>query len=469
MLISARRLLKGEEPEPGIAGEVASRHETTIGQDLRGVFSRLLVTRALNEELRNLPEAVMVAASAAGIYHSGDCVVHVIASITRPDGSIWNDDVPEVKKLGFTDTIAVFRWPGKRTFPATKSLAQLRAAVAELGLVLPDVTYALVIIGDHLRIFFLNAAGDSFSEAAVIPPQSFMLRLDEDHAALAERRVAIVGCGSLGSKIAVILARSGVGRFLLVDDDLFLPDNLVRHDLDWRAVGTHKADSVGRRIEMVNAAAKPVIRRQRLGGQESSGGIESLIESLANCDLIVDATAEPSVFNYLCAAIAVKPKPMVWAEVFGGGFGGLVARHRPSTEPDPASMRRAIEKWCSDQGKPMERPAGRYGGEARAPAIADDADVTVIAGHAARMVIDLLVPRNPSIFPYSAYMVGLKKGWIFDQPFETRPIEMGSPIAAEQKKPLDPEEEQSELNRLAQLFVDYENADSSGPSSDQAP
>ncbi len=33
------------------------------------------------------------------------------------------------------------------------------------------------------------------------------------------------------------LARSGVANLLLVDDDLFLPDNLVRHDLDWRDVG----------------------------------------------------------------------------------------------------------------------------------------------------------------------------------------------------------------------------------------
>ena len=40
---------------------------------------------------------------------------------------------------------------------------------------------------------------------------------------------------------------------------------------------------------------------------------------------MVDATADPSVFNYLCAAVAVAKKPLLWAEVFAGGFGGFIA------------------------------------------------------------------------------------------------------------------------------------------------
>jgi hypothetical protein len=469
MIASAHRLLEGEQPEPGMAAGVASRHETTIGQDLRGVFSRFLITGALNEELRNLPGAVMASANTAGIYHRGDCVVHVIESITLPDGRIWKDEVPEVQKLGFADTIALFRWPSDQPFPSIGSLTEFRAAIAEHGIVLPDVTYVMVASGEALRVFFLNADDDKLFEASIIPPSPLMPRLDSDHSALAGRKVAIVGCGSLGSKIAVSLARSGVGQFLLVDDDLFLPDNLMRHDLDWREVGAHKADSVARRIELVNPAAKCVIRRHRLGGQESSGGVESLIKSLAACDLIIDATADPGVFNYLCASVAVSEKPMVWAEIFGGGFGGLIARHRPAREPDPASMRRAIENWCADQGKPLPRPAHRYGGEARAPAIADDADVTVIAGHAARMAIDLLVPRDPSIFPYSVYMIGLAGGWIFDQPFETRPIDVGSPAREEPPQPQDPEEAEAEFELIARLFSEYQDAAPPGTTGDQTP
>jgi len=206
------------------------------------------------------------------------------------------------------------------------------------------------------------------------------------------------------------------------------------------------------------------VRLHRLGGQEASGAVEGLINSLAACDLLVDATAEPSVFNYLCAAVAVSKKPMVWAEVFGGGFGGLIARHRPGKDPDPASIRLAIENWCRDQGKPMPRPAHRYGGEPHAPAIADDADVTVIAGHAARMAIDVLIPRDPPVFPHSVYLIGLAQGWIFDQPFETRRIDVGLPASAPADEVEDPEEKKAEYERIQKLFSEFVDATANGSS-----
>ncbi len=461
MVESAQRLFLGEEPEPGVAAEVASRHETTMGQDFRGNRSRVLMTRALKEELQNLPEATMAPASSAVIYRHNESVVRIIASVTLPDGRCWKDEVPEITELGFAQDIAILRWPSGRGFPPINSLSAFNAAIAELGITLPDLSYAVVVSGESVRVFYLSTDDDTVSEVAVIPAMPFMPRLDTNHETLAGRRVAIVGCGSLGSKIAVMLARSGVGGFLLVDDDLFLPDNLVRHDLDWRDVGTHKAQSVARRIELVNPTASCSVRRVRLGGQESSGTIETLLESLAASDLIVDATADASVFNYLCAAVAISKKPMVWAEVFGGGFGGLVARYRPSREPDPASMRRAIESWCADQGKVLSRPAHRYGGEPDSPAIADDADVTVMAGHAARMAIDLLIPRDPSIFPNSVYMVGLAQGWIFGQPFDTRPIDVGSPLP-EPETVEDVEEAEADFEFVKKLFTEYKDAASGG-------
>jgi len=466
MMASAYRLLEGEEPAPGVVEEVASRHHTTIGQNFRGIFSRFLVTRALEEELRTLPEGVMVIAEAAGIYHPDDCVVHVISSITMPDGRIWKDAIPKIEALGFKQPVAIFHWPGNQPFPNLRSLTAFREAIAGQGLVLPDVEYVVVIFGDSPRAFYIDVEGERVSESAIVPPQLFAPRLDKDHVGISERKVAIVGCGSLGSKVAVTLARSGVGRFLLVDDDLFLPDNIVRHDLDWREVGTHKADSVARRLMLVNPAVKCSMRRHRLSGQESSGAVESLIKSLAACDILIDATAEPGVFNYLCAVVSVAKKPMVWAEVFGGAFGGLVARHRPGREPDPASMRAAIENWCADQGKPLPRPTHRYGGGHDVPAIADDADVTVIAGHAARVSIDVLIPRDPSIFPHSVYLIGLAKGWIFDQPFETRPIDVGGPAPADPQEGEDPEEAKAEYERIAKLFSELKDADTPSAASD---
>src|ERR1019366_5279127 len=286
MIASAHRLLQGERPAPDQSAAVASRHKTTLGQDLRNKFTRFIVTRALPDVLAGIPESTMVPASAIGMFH-GDSYVQVIASITMPNGQTWREGLPEPLKLGYERPIALCRWPINAPLPPTSSLTALRAAVADRNLVLPAVTYAVFVRGTRIRVFFLGEDDDRVFEVTSIPPQPYVARLDKSHAALTGRKAALVGCGSLGSKIAVSLARSGVGKFLLIDDDIFMPDNLVRHDLDWREVGTHKADSVASRIQLVNPSAACEIRKHRLGGQESSGSIESLIESLADCDLMI--------------------------------------------------------------------------------------------------------------------------------------------------------------------------------------
>ena len=337
-------------------------------------------------------------------------------------------------------------------------MSGFRAAIAVRISVLPEgELYTLLVHKNRLSAYFLDNEADSVITLSVVPPQAYAARMDTDHVELGTRLVAIVGCGSLGSKVATMLARAGVKRFLLVDDDIMFPDNFVRHDLDWRDVGTHKADSVAARIQLVNPTAECEKRKHRLGGQESSGSIEALIGRLAACDLIVDATAEPSVFTYLAAAAGFGKKPLLWAEVFGGDLGGLIARHRPRLEPDPAKIKLAIENWCANRGKPIQRATMEYGGGG-VPAIADDADVTVIAAHAARLAIDTLIPRNPSLFPNSVYLIGLAPGWIFDQPFETYPIDVGSPPPTAEPE-VETEEMSEELARVLRLFAEHKNED----------
>jgi molybdopterin/thiamine biosynthesis adenylyltransferase len=463
MVISAHRLLKGEGPSSEQTAVVVSRHQTTVGQDLRGTFSRLLVTRNLNAALERICDDVMLTVQFIGMYH-GDSYVQVISEIPMPGGDSWREEMPS--ELGYPRSMGLFRWPKDLVSPTTASLSAFRQALAIRGMELPSVSYAVLVHGSRIRIFFLDEGGDLVTETRIIPPQPAAVRLDKEHEKLAGKKVAIVGCGSLGSKIATSLARAGVGRFLLVDDDVLLPDNLVRHDLDWREVGTHKADSVAAKIKMVNPQAECTTRRHRLGGQEASGSIETLIEHLGACDVIIDATANSSVFNYLSATVASASKPLVWAEIFGGGFGGLIARHRPGIDPSPASMRSIIEAWCRERGNPIERAENDYAGGADAPGIADDAEVAVIAAHTSRFAIDILLGRQPSMFPYSVYLIGLAKGWIFDQPFDTRPIDVGQ---AEPKldTTIDEDLAATEMAHIRKLFKGFVDANSSPSSGEQ--
>jgi molybdopterin/thiamine biosynthesis adenylyltransferase len=432
---------------------------------MRGDRLRLLVTRGLVELIGLLSEGEVRQGSLVSMFRDRSAV-YVIQSVSTSAGEKWVDEaIPAVlADEGVERPVAVLRWPAEADLPAAKSLAEFRAAVAAQGIDLPEVSYAVVARGANIHAYLLWKDDDTATRISVIPDQPATARLDENHVQLKDRRVAVVGCGSLGSKLAVMLARSGVGRFLLIDDDIMLPDNFVRHELDWRDVGMHKVAAVGRRIHLVNPATQCDTREYRLGGQHSSGSIEALIETLSQCDLIVDASADARVFNYICAAVAIGKKPLVWAEVFGGGFGGLIARYRHGIEPDPASMRRAIENWCTEQGKPIERAAEDY--ETRSsgpPLIADDADVAALAAHAARLAIDTLIPRSPSMFPHSVYLIGLAEGWIFDQPFDTRPIDVGPPLPEPAVEPIDERiaaEERAHILTLLKKFSDAASSDS---------
>ena len=71
-----------------------------------------------------------------------------------------------------------------------------------------------------------------------------------------DKKVIILGCGSVGSLVAVQLAKSGVGNFLLVDNDIVEYHNLCRHQCGISDVGRYKTDALKERILDINAAAK---------------------------------------------------------------------------------------------------------------------------------------------------------------------------------------------------------------------
>jgi molybdopterin/thiamine biosynthesis adenylyltransferase len=427
------------------------------------------VTRDLAALAEGLDESTARAATMTVLFHH-ESSTNVVTAVDLPDGQRWTEPAFQEDLLfeGYEQDAVLVRWPENRPLPEADTRAGLVDEFKSVGLDVPQVNKIVLLQGSDFNGYSIRE-DNSVRTLSVIPPQEVVLRVDDGHKKLSERKVCLVGCGSLGSKVAAMLARAGVGQFLLIDDDLLLPDNFVRHDLDWRDAGTHKVDSVARRLQLVNPALQCEKRRHRLGGQEASGSIETLLEAIAKCDLIIDCTADASVFNYLCAGVAIGGKPLLWAEVFAGGIGGMIARSRPQIDPDPATMRLIIESWWHDRGQRRVTPAEDYGATNDLPMMADDADVTVIAAHAARMGTDLLIPREPSAYPHSAYMIGLGKGGIFDGAFDTYPIDVGASAPGYQPKSLSTEETAAQIVKIATLLTEHRDANSPDTADSQTP
>ncbi|TPW03957.1 MAG: ubiquitin-activating enzyme [bacterium] len=438
MVESAERLLTGEAPQPtGGLGQVPSRHETTVGQTLRFRTHRLVVTRAFAEQMRSLPSGW--SASGKLLWVENDKRRSILPVTLIPDdGEDWIDaSVPKaLSSSGTLHGTRVWCLPAGILTPRLESASAMRAFMDQHGYRAPssDTNQALDLLltwddnGAQLRLFAADA--DEVYDVAVVEAKGGD-RLPPSHRDLAARSVGIVGCGSAGSKLAVALARAGVGHLVLVDDDVLLPENLVRNELDWTSVGDHKANAVAKRIDLVAPGAVVEVHLKRLAAQEASGVADSVLYSLQKCDLVIDATAEPSVFNLLAGIASASRRPMLWLEIFAGGFGGLIARSRPDLDPSPQRGRAAIEAWCAAQGVSPPRVERPYeASDEQGPMIADDADVTVIAAHAAQMALDMLAAASPSAFPNSAYLIGLREKWIFSQPFHTHAIELGGPDAS---------------------------------------
>src|SRR5215468_11230836 len=90
--------------------------------------------------------------------------------------------------------------------------------------------------------------------------------------------VGVIGLGSGGGFVALALAVSGVGKFVLVDGDVLEATNIVRHVADGRYIGRPKAEAVAELIRQRNPDAEVEVR---------VGRIEQNMDTLDHLDLVV--------------------------------------------------------------------------------------------------------------------------------------------------------------------------------------
>ncbi|MEI6240640.1 MAG: ThiF family adenylyltransferase [Planctomycetia bacterium] len=135
----------------------------------------------------------------------------------------------------------------------------------------------------------------------------------EGQARLAAGRVAVVGCGALGSVVALALVRAGVGFVRLIDRDVPETSNLPRQVLFDEAdvaAGLPKAVAAARHLTAINSAAtiEPVV------SDLSAANVADLLDGV---DVIVDGTDNFEA-RYLVNEHACR-QGVPW--VYGGAIG----------------------------------------------------------------------------------------------------------------------------------------------------
>lgn len=145
---------------------------------------------------------------------------------------------------------------------------------------------------------------------------SALSRLPDPASASLQRKVAIIGCGALGSGIAVMLAKAGVSHLILVDREILGWENIRRHELGAEWVGVSKTRALKSRIERSIADISQV--------DAHACGIQSLLELnpalLNGVDLVISATGDwgtDAFINYV-ANQREAPLPVLytWMEAY---------------------------------------------------------------------------------------------------------------------------------------------------------
>jgi sulfur carrier protein ThiS adenylyltransferase len=186
------------------------------------------------------------------------------------------------------------------------------------------------------------------------------------HEKIRNARVGVAGCGGLGSTVAVALARTGVGRLVLVDFDVVEPSNLNRQQYFVDQIGEYKVDALADNLARINPYVRVERHRRRVGA-------ELVPELFGDCDVVAECFDDPAAKAELASAMRARLPGKPFVAVSG------IAGHGPAERI--RSRRIFGSSFLIGDGESAARP----GLGLLAPR------VTVAAGHQANVVLRLLL------------------------------------------------------------------------------
>jgi len=186
---------------------------------------------------------------------------------------------------------------------------------------------------------------------------------NEKREVLSGHSVAIVGCGSLGASIAKLLVKSGVGKLILIDNEILLPENISRHELGYDYVGKKK---VGALREKLSKEFPHV----EVGGFDLELKEDAAVkEILSDSDLVLSCTGDWYADNALLEMQKKELFPLVFAFVESHACAGHVVVNMPEDE-----AYRALHICSGDQIGMLSTPITNWNEETlvRMPACAGE-------------------------------------------------------------------------------------------------
>lgn len=156
-------------------------------------------------------------------------------------------------------------------------------------------------------------------------------------------RVAFIGCGSLGSKVAMHLGKAGFGDVDLLDRGKIAPHNFARMGIlnSWHVAGMSKVKAVAMELGMLGH--RPTYRAVDVVDELGCpGGLQLSQDTL----VVVDTTASPNVHGSLCGGqLSPKTARLAQSSYFANGRIGSFLCEGHDRHPDLEDLKTAFWRW----------------------------------------------------------------------------------------------------------------------------
>lgn len=151
---------------------------------------------------------------------------------------------------------------------------------------------------------------------------TFMLNRTSGETNLLNKKIAIIGCGSLGSYIANEIPKLGIGYLKLYDSDKIHAENIFRHTLGGDFIGFNKTDGLKASL----SASFPHLKIEPSNKKVNYKNIVQ--QGLEKLDLVIfsiGSSSEQLLINDKLREIKFKkPVLFTWLDSFGSGCHALL-------------------------------------------------------------------------------------------------------------------------------------------------
>lgn len=178
---------------------------------------------------------------------------------------------------------------------------------------------------------------------------------------MSEKCIICVGCGGSRSFLEM-MARSGVGNFVLIDDDKVEDTNIATQNVYISDIGCLKADLIKKRLEDINPYVNVTVIDRRIDDMVTDREFSQWtnIKDFKTKDILLCGCTDNFWAQDRCAKLSLEfGIPYLAAQIFKGGWGHEVIFTYPGlTESCPRCMLESRYRNVEDHPRDVEGESG---------------------------------------------------------------------------------------------------------------